>query len=76
MGIDIIAQIIATKTVLIAFIVVVCIASIEAGFILGLISKAGSLKNLLKLSFKSNEPANNPNKKGYPATNDINKQKR
>jgi len=62
MGIDKIAQIVTTETALIAFIIMACIASIEAGFICGLISKDGSLKNLLRLAFKSNSPANNPNK--------------
>jgi len=63
MGINKIAQIVTVETALIAFIIVACIAAIEAGFIFGLISKAGSLTNLLKLTFKVNSPTNKPNEK-------------
>jgi hypothetical protein len=63
MGLDKIALIVTTEQVLIALIIMTCIASIETGFIGGLISKAGSLKNLLRIVFKSNNPTDNSSKK-------------
>jgi len=68
MGLDIIAQIVTTKEALIALIIMTCIASVAIGLIGGLISKTGSLKNLMSIC---NNPTDKTSKKGSPTTNDI-----
>ena len=56
MGLDLIAQIVSTKSALIALIVMTCIASMELGLIGGLISRAGSIRNLWRASSRGNNP--------------------
>lgn len=67
MGLDTIAQIVTTKSALIALIILACIIGIQAGFIGGLISMAGSLKKLLRLT-SSNNRTYNTSKKQSPTT--------
>ena len=50
MGLDKIAQIVTTEQALIAYIVMACIAAIEAGIILGLSRRVGSIKKLFSIN--------------------------
>jgi len=71
MGLDLISQMVSTKSALIALIVMTCIASTEAGFIGGLISRVGSIRNLLRLSSRGDNQTYNASKKRSPTTNNI-----
>lgn len=77
MGLDKIAETLTTVQVLIAFIVMSCIASAEAGIIFGLIKRVGSIKNLFSITSNMNKYCgNNAENKGSKSANCIKKKER